>query len=85
MGEMSSTMLPQCQCSCCASSEIVARCGACGTAVDLLDLPLSNCKAICVLYALDAVRVVALLPLPLLLLVVGAVALFVAVAALSGA
>lgn len=85
---MSSTMLPQCQCSCCASSEIVAGCGACGTAVDLLDLPLSNCKAICVLYALGAVRVVALLllPLPLLLpLVVGAVALFVAVAALSGA
>lgn len=82
MGEMSSTMLPQCQCSCCASSEIVARCGACGTAVDL---PLSNCKAICVLYALGAVRVAALL-LPLLLpLVVGAVALFVAVAALSGA
>lgn len=54
--------------------------------MDLLDLPLSNCKAICVLYALGAVRVVALLPLPLLLLlVVGAVALFVAVAALSGA
>lgn len=80
---MSSTMLPQCQCSCCASSEIVARCGACGTAVDLLDLPLSNCKAICVLYALGAVRVpLLLLRLPL---VVGAVALFVAVAALSGA
>lgn len=83
---MSSTMLPQCQCSCCASSEIVARCGACGTAVDLLDLPLSNCRAICVLYALGAVRVpLLLLRLLLLSLVVGAVALFVAVAALSGA
>lgn len=81
---MSSTMLPQC-CKCCACSELVAGCGAVVLLWTRLDLPLSNCKAICVLYALVAVRVAALPPLLPVLLVVGAVALFVAVAALSGA